>query len=226
MNEVTREVDELLHGKVVFANRLIAVPVVSKRHTTEGDEQFLGSADAVATLVVRHFDRLATASQLSSVASGGQPEAGVADTASARSVVPLLGNKPAKSSKTKPSKFRMRYYRPGKAKTSKAKSKAKSSKAAKSTQLPTQPPTRPMPPPTHPQTRPLTRLLSRQPTSPSTRLPPSSLPSARLTVSVALTVSTQPQGKQKLLLFDGETYVSKREPMDPCPWLITANLIS
>ena len=27
MNEVTREVDELLHGDVVFTNELIAVPV-------------------------------------------------------------------------------------------------------------------------------------------------------------------------------------------------------
>ena len=96
MNVVTREVDQLLHGEVVFTNELIAVPVVLRRQTTEWYEQFFGSADAVAAPAVHHFDQSATALQLSSVALGGQPEAGAADTVSARSVVPLLGSKPTK----------------------------------------------------------------------------------------------------------------------------------
>ena len=28
---------------------------------------------------------------------------------------------------------------------------------------------------------------------------------------------------QELLLFNGETYNSKKEPIEPCPWSITAN---
>ena len=56
MNKVTREVDQLFHGEVVFNNGLIAVPVVSRQHTTEWYEQLFGSADAVAAPAVRHFD--------------------------------------------------------------------------------------------------------------------------------------------------------------------------
>ena len=56
MNDVTREIDELLHGKVVFTNGLITVPVVSRQQTTEWYDQIFGSADAAAAPAVRHFD--------------------------------------------------------------------------------------------------------------------------------------------------------------------------
>ena len=87
----------------MFTNRLIAVPVVSKKQatTTEWWDQFFDSVDAVAAPAVLHDDQPSTASQLSSGATGGQPEISAAETTSARSVVPLLGSKPTKSSKFK-----------------------------------------------------------------------------------------------------------------------------
>ena len=100
--------DELLRGEVVFTNGLIVVPVVSREQATfpEWMEQFFDSVEAVPAPAVRHEDQPFTASQLSSVATGGQPEVGVAETASATSVVSLLGSKPHKSSKSKRIKFK------------------------------------------------------------------------------------------------------------------------
>ena len=104
--------DELLSGEVVFTNGVIAVPAVSREQATfpEYMEQFFDSVEdsveAVPVPVVRHVDQPFTASQLSSVATGGQPEAGAADTASATYVVSLLRSKLTKSSKSKRIKFK------------------------------------------------------------------------------------------------------------------------
>ena len=61
--------------------------------------RFFNNVDSVPPPAVRHNDQPSTASQPSSVATGGQPGGGAADTASAESVVTLLGSKRPKSSK-------------------------------------------------------------------------------------------------------------------------------
>ena len=100
--------DELLRGEVVFTNGLIAVPVVSREQANfpEWMEQFFDSVEAIPAPAARHDNQPSTASQLSSVATGRHPEAGAADTASATSVVSLLGSKPTNSSKSKRIKFK------------------------------------------------------------------------------------------------------------------------
>ena len=98
-----------MSGEVAYTNGVIAVPAVSREQTTCPDEyweQFFDSnegsvedsVEAIPVPVVRHVNQPFTASQPCSVATGGQPEAGAADTASATYAVSLLGSKLTKSS--------------------------------------------------------------------------------------------------------------------------------
>ena len=104
--------DEILSGKVAYTNGVIVVLGVSREQATfpEYLEQFFDSVEdsveAVLVPVVRHVDQPFSASQPSSVATGGQPEAGAADTASATYVVSILRSKLTKSSKPKQIKFK------------------------------------------------------------------------------------------------------------------------
>ena len=73
----------------------------NREEVAEGVARVEDSVEAIPVPVVRHVDQPFTASQPCSVTTGGQPEAGAADTASATYAVSLLESKLTKSSNPK-----------------------------------------------------------------------------------------------------------------------------